>query len=150
MKTLQDLLNQDPVYLHDFTNKFDVISNFENVLMTQEEYEASQPPYKNVDRWIEKKNQMKVHLENWKDINILFAVYTYIEYAGDAFVLFEQNGKLYEVNGSHCSCYGLEGQWEPEETNLEAIKYRLTEGKMGNDYWSGDTYNTELKKFLGI
>lgn len=26
------------------------------------------------------------------------------------------DGKLYEVHGSHCSCYGFEGQWEPTET----------------------------------
>jgi hypothetical protein len=36
-------------------------------------------------------------------------------------VIFEKDGKLWEVNGSHCSCYGLEGQWQPEETTWEAI-----------------------------
>lgn len=27
-------------------------------------------------------------------------------------------GELYEVSGSHCSCYGFEGQWEPSATTL--------------------------------
>lgn len=32
------------------------------------------------------------------------------------------DGKLYEVNGSHCSCYGFEGQWSPEETTVDYLK----------------------------
>ncbi len=33
----------------------------------------------------------------------------------DAFIVYKaKNGKFYEVHGSHCSCYGFEGQWEPE------------------------------------
>lgn len=30
--------------------------------------------------------------------------------------------KLYEVHGSHCSCYGFEGQWKPEETSMEYLE----------------------------
>lgn len=68
--------------------------------------------------------------EALKDANILFAFYEYEEYSGSAFVLFERNGKLYEVHGSHCSCHGLsedginggETQWDPEETTIEALK----------------------------
>ena len=55
---------------------------------------------------------------------ILLASYTYENYTGDAFVLFERDGQLFEVNGSHCSCYGLEGQWEPEETTKDALLAR--------------------------
>jgi hypothetical protein len=90
-------------------------------------------------------NDFQTNLDN---VNILFASYNYANYSGDAFVLFEQDGKLFEVNGGHCSCYGLEGQWEPEETTIEAIKYRLYEGKMGQDDWCGNQYSNELKKFL--
>ena len=32
------------------------------------------------------------------------------------------DGELYEVHGSHCSCYGFEGQFEPEETSVEYLK----------------------------
>ena len=59
---------------------------------------------------------------------IIFAAYTYEDYIGEAFVLFKENGVLYEVNGSHCSCYGLENQWNPEETNFEVLKMRFQPG----------------------
>ena len=42
------------------------------------------------------------------DVNILLAWYGGGDYDGSAFVLFERDGQLYEVNGGHCSCYGLE------------------------------------------
>ncbi len=51
-----------------------------------------------------------------KDSEVLFASYEYECYSGFAFVLFERDNKLFEIHGGHCSCYGLEGQWEPEET----------------------------------
>lgn len=66
-------------------------------------------------------------------VTILLASYTNADYNGDAFVLFTRNGKLYEVNGSRCSCYGLEGQWEPEETTVEALLHRIQEGELGTD-----------------
>lgn len=75
--------------------------------------------------------------ERWQRLEVLFAAYTYEDYEGDAFVLFRKDGKLYEVNGSHCSCYGLSergysgetpDQWEPEETTQDALKHRLDEG----------------------
>lgn len=56
---------------------------------------------------------------------ILIAVYEgQGSYDGSAFVLFKYKGKIYEVNASHCSCMGLEGQWEPEEVSVPALKIR--------------------------
>ena len=34
----------------------------------------------------------------------------------------KKTGKLFENHGSHCSCYGFEGQWKPEETTAEYLK----------------------------
>lgn len=31
-------------------------------------------------------------------------------------------GKLFETHGSHCSYYGFEGQFEPEETTVEYLQ----------------------------
>lgn len=62
------------------------------------------------------------------DTQILWATYTYENYSGDATVLFKENGKYYEVHGSHCSCYGLEGQWDAEEVNLLELENRITKG----------------------
>ena len=58
---------------------------------------------------------------------ILFAAYE-ADYEGTALVVFRKNRKLYEVQGAHCSCYGLEGQWEPEATAIEAFHHRLQFG----------------------
>ncbi len=99
--------------------------------------------------WSSKEGLEQDFKTNLDGVNILFASYSYENYSGDAFVLFEKDGKLYEVNGSHCSCYGLEGQWAPEETNVQALKYRLYEGGMGNEHYGGNIYADELKAFLG-
>lgn len=56
------------------------------------------------------------------------AQYEYEDYSGSSFVLFEKAGKLYEVNGSHCSCDGLEGQWSPEETTWGALAHIVKNG----------------------
>lgn len=65
-------------------------------------------------------------LKELNDSEILVASYINEAYEGYAFILYSKNGVLYEVNGSHCSCNGLEGQWSPEETNFEAISMRYT------------------------
>lgn len=62
--------------------------------------------------------------------HILIASYDLGDYCGDAFVLYVENGRLYEVHGSHCSCYGLEDQWEPEETMFSALKHRIEKGSL--------------------
>ncbi len=58
------------------------------------------------------------------DPQILFASYGQGSYDGDAIVIYTDHETLYEVNASHCSCYGLEGQWKPEETSWAAIAMR--------------------------
>lgn len=52
----------------------------------------------------------------------IFACYETGYYDGTTYILFQKDDKWYEVSGGHCSCYGLEGQWEPVETKLEAVK----------------------------
>jgi len=80
-------------------------------------------------------------------INVLLAIYTYEDYDGSSFVLFERDGVLYEVNGGHCSCYGLEDQWDPEETSAEALRLRI----VNNGYFGGSySYDCrdDLRKVL--
>lgn len=82
-----------------------------------------------------------------KDIDVLLAWYGYGDYCGKAFVLFKENGKLFEVHGSHCSCNGIEGQWSPEETTKDALKHFLKEGTYG--YYDGEElYKIELEKVI--
>ncbi len=65
------------------------------------------------------------------DIEILFADYEVGRYDlfsffrqrldGNAVVVFRQDGKLFYVGASHCSCYDLEGQWEGDEVYEEQL-----------------------------
>jgi len=77
------------------------------------------------------------------NIQIIFAHYSgYDSDEGDyemwARVLFRDanDGKLYEVHGSHCSCFGLEGQWEPQEVSIHDIVSDLNNPK--NQVWGHD------------
>lgn len=59
---------------------------------------------------------------------IIFAAYEIDGYEGSADVIYVSNGKFFHVSGSHCSCYGLENQWEPEEMPVEALKHVIQKG----------------------
>lgn len=86
-------------------------------------------------------NSYSAPADSLDNVEMLLAWYGYGDYCGSSFVLFIKDGKLYEVNGSHCSCYGLEGQWSPEETSWDALKTR-------HFYGDGcDGYNTAKEEF---
>ena len=50
------------------------------------------------------------------------------------FLLQDQDGKLYEIHGRHCSCYGFEGQLDLEETSLAALTLRIKNSEL---FWFG-------------
>ena len=80
-----------------------------------------------------------------KSAKIYLAWYGCGDYCGSSLVLFKKGRKLYEVNGSHCSCMGLEGQWEPEETSWEALSMR----NVGSASCEGASHaQTELTKLI--
>lgn len=69
--------------------------------------------------------RFEIPVSDLDDCEILFASYGGYAYEGDALVIFRgKDGNLYEVHGAHCSCYGLEGNWEPEITSFEALRHR--------------------------
>lgn len=72
------------------------------------------------------------------DIQILYAIYNIGWYEGDAIVIYYRKStkKYYEAYGSHCSCYGLEGQWEGDEEIVpEELFKRISElGQMYAEY----------------
>jgi len=104
-----------PVFIGNFSNADDVKSNF------------------------------CVSNEKFKGVKILFAYYTHEDYSGSAFVLFKKGRKFYEVNGSHCSCYGLEDQWSPEVIEKKELIERAKKNST-TDYYS--LYYLDLYKFL--
>jgi hypothetical protein len=70
-----------------------------------------------------------------KGMEILYAAYECDGYECDAMVLYrDRAGHYFEVYGSHCSCYGLEDQWEPEETTLASLKLRAERGAFKGTY----------------
>lgn len=68
-----------------------------------------------------------------KDEEILYADYSSEGYVGDARVLFQRDGVLYEATGGHCSCYGLEDQWDPTPVTWEQLGMRDLNGYGYND-----------------
>jgi hypothetical protein len=76
------------------------------------------PTAENIARWFDEKPEILA------GATILMGFYETGNWEGYAFVLFERDGKLYEVHGSHCSCYGLEDQWGEEDTTWDALAMR--------------------------
>lgn len=83
--------------------------------------------------------RFKVNVKTFKDCEFIIAHYGYESYEGSSFCLYRKEGVLYENYASHCSCYGLEGQWDPSETTPEALKLRID-----TDY----RFTPEIKKIL--
>jgi hypothetical protein len=67
-------------------------------------------------------DDFKITKDKVKGFKVIFAVYAYGSYCGDAYVLLRKDKKYFVVEGSHCSCYGLEGQWNAVETALGAFR----------------------------
>lgn len=87
--------------------------------------------------------------ESWADVcryfdedvaepdEVLLAVYDMDGYEGSADVIYRVGDRYYWVSGSHCSCYGLEGQWDPEDYSAELLIAALRRGD--HFYWSEDS-----------
>lgn len=86
--------------------------------------------------------------ESWADVcrwfaedvvepdEVLLALYDMDGYEGYADVIYRVGERYYWAHGSHCSCYGLEDQWSPEEYSAEQLIEALRRGR--HFYWSGD------------
>lgn len=85
------------------------------------------------------------------DMVVLFAAYNFEYYDGFALVIYVQNGKFYIVEGSHCSCFGLEDQWNPDEMPIEALLHMADKGLgMLNDYKSEFKDSLRIVQELGL
>lgn len=75
---------------------------------------------------------------------ILAAYYVDEDYSGHATVIFhDRHGRLFRVDGNHCSCSGLEGQWNPEPTTKEALVAAIGLGTYGAGFPRSD-YDPEM------
>lgn len=84
--------------------------------------------------WINSENESKIK----SGLFPIYGSYNSYGYEEDCnFLLIEpETGLFYEISGSHCSCYGFEGQFNPLVCPLEYIQ----KGKK----WEG-AYETVLK-----
>ena len=94
----------------------------------------------------EKREKKSVELPDGfpADDQVLFAAYgTEEAYSGAAFVVYRDSaGQLQSVGGSHCSCYGLEGQWSPGATTAAGLK---TESRLHDDNERYSDYDVETR-----
>lgn len=79
-------------------------------------------------------NEFNISLEQLKNKHFVYAYYSCGDYSGDAYLLFIENDKLYEVDAGHCSCYGLEEQFNPEEVPIEVLYYRIENNKWNSHH----------------
>jgi hypothetical protein len=63
---------------------------------------------------------------------LIAATYDQADYEGYATVIFKRGGKLYMVEASHCSCYGLEEQWNPEEILEDVLRLKKFDWYVGD------------------
>lgn len=73
---------------------------------------------------IAKEFEDKSIIDQLKKAIIYWAIYDCDSYEGSANIVYKLNGKLYEVNAYHCSCNGLSGGWDPEQTIWECLSMR--------------------------
>jgi len=92
------------------------------------------------------RNDFRLRNGELEGVNIIIGYYDYDNYYGKAFVLYEKEGKLFEVNATHCSCYGLEGSWYPEEVSLVELRNRLENGTYFN--FSTDNFKETMKQVV--
>lgn len=80
------------------------------------------------ENWNDVLGQFEVEASEVPNAVPLFASYDNGGYEGAATVVYIDDGKFWLVTGSHCSCYGLEGMWEPEDMPYEALVHLAQEG----------------------
>ncbi|MES9889173.1 MAG: hypothetical protein ABW140_20410 [Candidatus Sedimenticola sp. 6PFRAG1] len=112
-------------------------------------------------------NQQATFLNDWRDggisalkqafgitdrelhgVDVLLASYARDAFSGEAFILIRKGGTLFEVNASHDSIGGFDGQWEPEDTLVAALRYRLEKGRLGSPEGGINDFADELRFVL--
>lgn len=58
------------------------------------------------------------------------------------------DSKLYEVHGSHCSCFGFEGQFEPKESSYEYLSSDKFYFSCGGYDTNDDLNRALVKEFI--
>jgi hypothetical protein len=68
-------------------------------------------------------SEFRIQKSALKGFQVLYASYETVDYDGSSIVILRKGRKLFANYASHCSCFGLEGQWDPELTSYQELKY---------------------------
>lgn len=90
----------------------------------------------------------KLIKEDLRTHEVLFIAFDDEGYEGHAYILLREKatGDLYCVEGSHCSCYGFEGQWGLSKTHRDVLMATLADR---NEWTYAPNRKTALTEFLG-
>lgn len=99
------------------------------------------------DDIIEVARSYDVPLDTFDEYNVIVANYQYGNYEGDAYILLEKDGEYFESFGSHCSCYGLEGQFDLEKVTEHELHYRMINGSGDRSFFLTETLQALLTYF---
>lgn len=93
--------------------------------------------------------QFSISASDIDGYTVLLASYDQGWYEGAAFVLLEHNEskELFTVYASHCSCYGLEGQFDMEPASIEQIEKLLD---MDYNQFESASCSAELRKLINV
>lgn len=125
MITLEELLVRETIFEGDFKTREDVFKEFFEGYLDRDQSV--------VNRFI----------PNLDHLHLIYAGYDESEGGYDGYALVfgydHLEKQFFEVNGSHCSCHGLEGQWEMEYfVNIDHVTKVLelrTTFKSFFDWW---------------
>jgi hypothetical protein len=76
--------------------------------------------------------------------DVIYAEYDTPPYEGYANVIYRNGDRYYWAYGSHCSCFGLEGQWDPEEYDARS---RVEVLRRGN-HWRLDDPGRHVQEHI--
>ena len=91
----------------------------------------------NFSSWADVQEQFRMNQPEPDEV--LFALYDTPDYEGFAEVVYRNGNNFYWASGSHCSCYGLEDQWAPEEYDAETFLKVFNR----NTRWTVERYFSE-------
>lgn len=92
--------------------------------------------------------QYEAGLSEVEAYDILVAYEEQEGYESSSFFLLQRraDGVFFENHASHCSCYGYEGRFTPEETTLEYLK--SDKFSSGIYAYGRDKYDEQVKVFI--
>lgn len=92
--------------------------------------------------WADVQSQFEMSMPQPDEV--IYAEYDRPGYEGYANVIYRNGDRFYWAHGSHCSCYGLEGQWDPEEYDARTLTYILRRGR----HWRLDDRGVDIQDHI--